>query len=113
MARFLLNLRDSTKPAIASDSSVLRLSQLSVDFATSNVIGNIGAPLDYAQAERLGHAQYEQPSGGIDDASGLEVTSASDNVPPCVIPEDMYVVEIEVSEERGRYCHINDRGKQA
>ncbi|EKM58289.1 uncharacterized protein PHACADRAFT_207126 [Phanerochaete carnosa HHB-10118-sp] len=69
VSRFLLNLRDCTG-SNTTDRSLPRLSELSVHFATSNVsniIGNIGAPLDYAQAERLIRAEYERPG----DKSGV------------------------------------------
>ncbi|EKM49496.1 uncharacterized protein PHACADRAFT_214061 [Phanerochaete carnosa HHB-10118-sp] len=78
VSRFLLNLRSSTEPGI-TDPSIPRLSELSVQFATpnvSNVIGNIGAPLDYTQAEELIRAEYEFP-GDESDASLSDTASAT------------------------------------
>ncbi|EKM49497.1 uncharacterized protein PHACADRAFT_265011 [Phanerochaete carnosa HHB-10118-sp] len=78
VSRFLLNLRSSTESGI-TDPSIPRLSELSVHFATSNVsnvIGNIGAPLDYTQAEELIRAEYEFP-GDESDASLSDTASAT------------------------------------
>ncbi|GJE98285.1 hypothetical protein PsYK624_145110 [Phanerochaete sordida] len=67
ISRFLLHLRDCTDAGEPTNSLLPRLSNLNRDSATSHVIGNIGASLDYSQAERF----------GSDDEDDMEVRSVS------------------------------------